>query len=245
MQIQKVIEQLGFSAKDAKVYLAALELGEAHISDIAQKANMLRSSAQVIVDKLRAEGLMNFYVMHRYKYWIAEHPERLLHNLKKKEGMLAEALPSLVAMRKAGQGKQRTQKDREVDLGVFRIIADAARQPILITNEAAEIIYVNEVWENQFGYTLEEVRGENPRILQSGKTPPEIYAHMWRELTLGKMFQSDEVIDTKKDGTHFNLLTTIFSVKHNGRLFYIQILDDITERKRVEALQEQFKKVGV
>lgn len=98
MQIQKVIEQLGFSAKEAKVYLAALHLGESHISDIAAKVNMPRSSVQMIVDTLHKEGLMNFYVMRRYKYWVAESPERLLANLKKREEIMREALPALLAI---------------------------------------------------------------------------------------------------------------------------------------------------
>lgn len=56
------------------------------------------------------------------------------------------------------------------------------------------------------------------------------------------MFQTDEVIDKRKDGTFFNLLTTIFPVRHDGNIFFIQILDDITEKKRVEELQRKFSK---
>ena len=99
MQNQKVIEQLGYSPKEAKVYLASLSLGEAHISDIADKAKIPRSTAQVIVDRLQKDGLMNFYVMRRYKYWVAEKPERLLDMLKQREAIIETALPKLVAIR--------------------------------------------------------------------------------------------------------------------------------------------------
>src|SRR3989344_4938637 len=95
MQAQKIIEQLGFSAKEAKVYLAALNLGEAHISDIAEKVKLPRTSAQMIVDKLHKEGLMNFYVMRRYKYWTAEKPERLMMLLQEREAILRSAMPNL------------------------------------------------------------------------------------------------------------------------------------------------------
>lgn len=245
MQIQKVIEQLGFSAKEARVYLAALHLGESHISDIADKIKMPRSSVQVIVDKLHKEGLMNFYVMRRYKYWIAENPERLLHNLKKREEIMREAMPSLIAIKKSNWGKRDKKADIDADFGVFRMMADSSQQPILITNEEVEIAYVNKAWEEQLGYALAEIKGENPRILQSGKTPSEVYERMWKALRTEKMFQSDKVIDKKKDGTFFNLLTTIFSLRHNNRLFYIQILDDITERKRVDELRQKFVRTGI
>lgn len=37
MQTQKIIEQLGYSSKEAKVYLVALSLGDCHVSDISKK----------------------------------------------------------------------------------------------------------------------------------------------------------------------------------------------------------------
>jgi PAS domain S-box-containing protein len=245
MQIQKVIENLGFSAKEAKVYLAVLHLGESRISDIAVKVKLPRSSAQIIMDNLRKEGLVNFYVMRRYKYWVAENPERLLKNLKKREEVVVEALPELIAIRKENWGKGAKLIDDNVLMGNFRLLADGSEQPVLIANEKAEIQYVNEPWEQQFGYSLQEVQGQNPRMLQSGKTPRSVYEGMWKALKAGKMFQSDEIIDKRKDGTVFHLLTTIFPLKQKGRLFYIQILDDITERKRVEGLQKKFTQAAV
>lgn len=240
MQAQKIIEQLGFSAKEAKVYLAALGLGECHISDIAEKVKLPRTSVQVIVDKLHKEGLMNFYVMRRYKYWVAEDPERLLHNLKQRENLVEEALPRLSALKRSGRSKTSRKNSHSFEL--FRTLADTASQPVLIANGEIEIEYVNEVWEKQFGYTLEEVRGENPRMLKSGKTPDAVYKKMWQALNDEKMFQTDEIIDKRKNGTFFNLLTTIFPARHEGSIFFIQILDDITERKRVEALRQKFSK---
>ena len=157
---------------------------------------------------------------------------------------MREALPGLVAIKKSNWGKWRKRVDEDSELGVFRILADGSEQPILITNEAVEIEYVNSAWQKQFGYAFAEVKGENPRMLQSGKTPREVYERMWKALRAERMFQSDEVIDKRRDGTHFNLLTTVFPIRHNGCLFYIQILDDITERKRVEALQQRFTRAG-
>lgn len=244
MQIQKVIEQLGYSANEAKVYLAALALGECHVSDIAAKVKLPRTSVQAIVDKLHKDSLMNFYVQRRYKYWVAENPERLLADFKRREEAVRAAIPALAAMRKSSWGKKRKTNPVE-NSGIFRMLADASPQPVLIANENAEIEYVNAAWERQFGYALSEVRGENPRMLQSGKTPREVYEHMWRALKSETIFQTDEVIDKRKDGSFFNLLTTIFPLRHADGIYYIQILDDITERKRVEELRKTFKETAV
>src|SRR3989338_9953380 len=132
MQTQKIIEQLGYTAKEAKVYLAALGLGECHISDIAEQVKLPRTSVQVIVDKLHKEGLMNFYVMRRYKYWVAENPERLLTNLKKREEIMREAMPELVAIKKANWSKQSKAKGQNTAVEIFRMLADGSEQPVLI-----------------------------------------------------------------------------------------------------------------
>ena len=241
MQTQKIIEQLGYTAKEAKVYLASLGLGECHISDIAEKVKMPRTSVQAIVDKLHKDGLMNFYVMRRYKYWVAENPERLLANLKRREETMREVMPRLNALKKESREKKRSI-DPSKSIGFFHMLADTSSQPVLVANENVEIEYVNSAWEDKFGYSLAEVRRENPRMFKSGKTPDDVYKQMWAALKAEKMFQTDEIIDKRKDGTFFNLLTTIFPVRHNSLLFYIQILDDITEKKRVEALKEKFIK---
>ena len=220
------------------MYLAALSLGECHISDIAEKIKLPRTSVQIIVDKLQKDGLMNFYVMRRYKYWVAENPERLLHNMKQKENLLTESLPKLVALKRSGRTKKLRGNSHSLEL--FRMLADTTSQPVLIVNSEIEIEYVNEAWEKQFRYKIEEVQGQNPRMLKSGQTPVEVYKKMWETLNVEKMFQTDEIIDKRKNGTFFNLLTTIFPVRHSGLLFYIQILDDITEKKRIEALKQRF-----
>ncbi|HRH31626.1 MAG TPA: PAS domain S-box protein [Candidatus Paceibacterota bacterium] len=239
MQPQKVIEQLGYTAKEAKVYLAVLSLGECHVSDVAHKVKMPRTSVQLALDKLLKDGLVTFYVMRRYKYWVAENPDRILANMKRLEETMKETLPRLNALKKENRLRKQTA-DPAQSLGLFRMLADASTQPVIITNEQVEIEYVNAVWEEQFGYSLEEVRGENPRILKSGQTPVETYKEMFAALKAGKMFQTDKIIDKRKNGTLFNLLTTVFPVCHNGSIFYIQMLDDITEKKRVESFRKKF-----
>ena len=242
MQNQKVIEQLGYSPREAKVYLASLALGEAHISDIAAKVKMPPSSVQNIVNKLHQDGLMNFYVMRRYKYWIAERPERLLENMKAREKAIAEALPRLSKIRQASRNKNQNEDVfYKKSLNLLKACAESSHQATLIANSEVEIAYVNSAWQKQFGYTLEEVWGQNPRMFNSGKTPQSEYRAMWRALKSDSLFQSSKIIDQCKDGTCFNLLTTIFPVHHGNRRFYIQILNDITDKKHAHELHKAFR----
>lgn len=229
MQTQKIIEQLGYTAREAKVYLAVLALGEAHISDIATSVKIPRSSAQNIVDKLHAEGLVNFYVMRRYKYWVAENPEKVLADFKHRVETMEEALPVLNAIGKAARRTRRLDKSYKESVETLRMLADTSLLPVLITSKDAQIEYVNEPWQKLFGYSLEEMHGEYARTLRSGKTPPEVYDRMWKVLASGKLFHSNEIIDRQKNGTYFHFHTSIFPLTHGRRTFYVQILSDIVD----------------
>lgn len=105
MHLQKVIERLGYKTNEVRVYLAALRLGECTYSDIAVQLRLPRTSVQLMIDKLHKDGLMNFYVKRRYKYWIAENPEKFIIELREREAALRAVMPELSAMRKSGGGK--------------------------------------------------------------------------------------------------------------------------------------------
>jgi PAS domain S-box-containing protein len=241
VQPQKIIELLGYSPREAKVYLAALALGEAHISDIAEKAGVPRSSAQTSVDTLAKDGLLNFYVERRYKYWVAENPQHLLARLEKREQAMRSALPTLSALQHKGRWGTKHPRVLAEAPAPLRELAEGSLEPVLITNADIEILYVNAAWEKEFGYTLKEVRGGNPHeLLKSGKTPETVYRKIRDAIENGVLFQTDEIIDRRKDGSHFNLLTTLFPVHHDGSAYYVQILNDITEKKRAHALRKNF-----
>src|SRR3989344_71673 len=93
---------------------------------------------------------------------------------------------------------------------VFEAVMRAAKLPIVITDNEANIIYVNPAWERQNGYLLNEVRGKNPRILQSGKTPRVVYKEMMRELEAGRAFTTREMINKRRDGTFYQTKHSIF-----------------------------------
>lgn len=222
--------------------MTSLRLGEANVTDIAAKVQMPPSSVQIILEKLHEGGLMNFYTMKRYKYWIAERPQQLLKNLHKQEENIEAAMPKLKELKSLDCDDRKKDDFYKKSVEVFQMIADASLQSVLIASQDAEIEYVNDIWQKQYGYTSEEVLGENTCMLQSGKTPEVVCERMRKALDSKMLFQSDEIIDKRKDGTFFTLLTSIFPVVHGNRTFYIQILDDITGKDGDQMLRQNFIK---
>lgn len=93
--ISKVLENLGLNAKEAKVYLAALEIGSNPVSKIASKAKINRVTTYDIIEKLVKKGLMSSFTRAKVKYFTAAEPEIVVTDFQRKVGELKEALPEL------------------------------------------------------------------------------------------------------------------------------------------------------
>ncbi|MFA7309785.1 MAG: PAS domain-containing sensor histidine kinase [Candidatus Paceibacterota bacterium] len=127
------------------------------------------------------------------------------------------------------------------DAPSFYLYAHSDPNPTLISNNKDEIQYVNPAWERLTGYSSEEVHGKSPRILHSGKTPSHVYEALHAALSKGAAFESEEIIDRKKDGTEFSIRSVFFPIKSHGKVkYFAQVMHDISERKIIEKQKDMF-----
>lgn len=105
MHIQTVLEQLGLSLHEAKVYLAALKAGSILIADLASEVKIPRSTVVETVQSLHKRGLMHYYIQRGRKHWHAENPDKLAIGLEEKKAALAAIMPNLKGMRALGGGQ--------------------------------------------------------------------------------------------------------------------------------------------
>ena len=75
---------MGFSEKEADVYLALLELGKGAVSNIARKAGLNRTTGYHILDSLAGKGLVSISGKEPLQEYVAESPERITELLKAK-----------------------------------------------------------------------------------------------------------------------------------------------------------------
>ena len=123
----------------------------------------------------------------------------------------------------------------------FKHVLEPFPAPVLLTDANAHIIYANPAWEKLTGYKLEEADGKNPRILKSDKTETRVFTAMWKKLVRGKPFVTENIIDVRKDGTEFYTNSIIFPIRQsNVNLFYVQLEQDITNRKKLDELKREF-----
>ncbi len=126
------------------------------------------------------------------------------------------------------------------ELHNLSVVVEQSPSSIIITDMDANIEYVNPAFTRSTGYSFEEVKGQNPRILKSGLTPPEVYDEMWAQLTAGKSWRG-ELINKKKNSEIFWENTVIVPIlDESGNIIrYAAIKEDVTVRILVEkALRE-------
>ncbi len=106
---------------------------------------------------------------------------------------------------------------------------------IVITDKDGTIEYVNPRFSEVTGYTREEAIGCNPRVLKSGKHPPEFYEQMWGILTAGEQWFG-EFQNKKKDGTLYWETASISPVVDEGGniMHFVAVKDDITQRRQAQ-----------
>ena len=106
---------------------------------------------------------------------------------------------------------------------------------IVITDLEGRIEYVNRQFLQVTGYTLDEVLGQNPRVLKSGETPPEGYAALWNTISTGQTWQG-MLHNRKKNGELYWELAHISPIcDEQGQItHYLGIKENITAQKAAE-----------
>ena len=86
--LNQELENLGLSEKEAKVYIAVLELGKATAQEVAKKADLKRPTTYFTIEGLMTMGLMSSIHEGKKQYFMAETPDRLVDVFEAKQDEL-------------------------------------------------------------------------------------------------------------------------------------------------------------
>lgn len=93
--LDSVLMDLGFSANEARVYQAVLELGSAPVVKIAKQAQLHRTNVYDCLEKLVRKGLVAYATLDKTKQYSVTNPQALLSFIKDKEAVVEALLPQL------------------------------------------------------------------------------------------------------------------------------------------------------
>lgn len=125
--------------------------------------------------------------------------------------------------------KEQIEQERE-NARMFISAIDQSSESIFFTDTKGRILYVNQTFEKNSGYTRDELLGQTPRILKSGVHPPQFYKEMWATLLRGEVWRS-HLTNKRKDGSLYHEDANIAPVRNEqGKITsFVSVKTDITE----------------
>ncbi len=111
---------------------------------------------------------------------------------------------------------------------------------VSITDKNGRILYANEKFTAISGYPIEELVGQDHRLLNSNYHPTEFFGEMWRTISRGDVW-SGNICNRNKHGNFYWVQSTIVPFLDKKGLvdYYISIRTDISSQKEME--QAAFK----
>lgn len=96
--LEQELKTAGFNEKEAKVYLAALELGEASISNIARKSGIKRTTVYLVLESLREKGIISTTRKKASTLYWAENPQKIAQQAEERKGAIERMMPELLSL---------------------------------------------------------------------------------------------------------------------------------------------------
>jgi diguanylate cyclase (GGDEF)-like protein/PAS domain S-box-containing protein len=180
-----------------------------------------------------ASGETRLFTLHRSEF----------RKILIEECQLEELLIRLLCERIRWISEQVEQKDRaKVELRKLSQAVEHSPSIVMITDCSGVIEYVNPKFSAITGWTSQEVIGKTPQLLNSGKTPREVYRIMWDTILSGAEWRG-EFRNKKKDGTLYWARCSISSIHdEEGCLtHFVAVMEDVTEYKQ---LQEELSRLA-
>ena len=106
MDVEKVIESIGLTSAESKVYLSLIKLGSSMIGPILRESGLNSSVAYNCLQRLMGEGLVSYSIKGKKKYFFAADPKNLMLIIKDREDALLEAMPLLEKLKNTAKNKQ-------------------------------------------------------------------------------------------------------------------------------------------
>ncbi|MBR9692284.1 hypothetical protein GOV06_05875 [Candidatus Woesearchaeota archaeon] len=163
---EKLLEEIGLTKGEIKVYLTLLKLGETTTGKIIEEAQISSGKIYEILDKLIKKGLASFITKDKTKYFSAASPNRILdymHEkekaLKNKEQELLKELPSLLKIKKAGKKEYETNHFKG-----FKGIQTAIFEALEDLTEKDEVLAMGIISHKKKQYNLLWQRWHRQRI---------------------------------------------------------------------------------
>lgn len=234
MDIKQGLLSLGLSENQSRVYIACLQLGIDTVMHIAKSAELKRPTVYLILDDLETQGLVTKVKKGKKTLYKAEKPERILTDIKIKEKLAEDLLPSLNAIYNIDPEKPNIKIAegisgvRSVYNGIFTYLSQHPEEELLIFGSFKD---ATTHFETQVANHFQDImeRSKNP-VREIGNDDTETRKYYRKSVKLNPRHTirliRNEGEFTQTDNMLYGNTLVIFSVKE-------QIFATIIESKNI------------
>jgi len=143
---------------------------------------------------------------------------------------------------------ERTRAERALTESAeqLRAVVETAVDGVILIDSQAHILLFNPACEGLFGYSSDEVMGQNVKLLMPSPFHEEhdSYLKNYRDSGERKIIGiGREVVGQRKDGSTFPMDLSVGETLKDGEAVFVGIIHDLSERKRAEEQLVQAQKM--
>ena len=146
-----------------------------------------------------------------------------------------------VTERNAAQNEVRTQGDR------MRAVFDTLHEGLVLADDSGDIVDINPVVMDMFGYDRQELIGENLSILMTEENSREHDGYLDAFSKTGKkniIGKGRKLAGRNKSGEAFPIHLHVAEFEREGRKYFVGSTQDLTENETLEAFRRQSEKLA-
>ncbi|MFA5050447.1 MAG: helix-turn-helix domain-containing protein [Candidatus Micrarchaeia archaeon] len=98
-EIKRILDEMGFTQNEIKVYIALLELGLTTTGPIVKKCNLHIPRVYDALERLIQRGMVSYILKNNKKHFEAADPKRIIDILVENEKKMNEIIPKLRALK--------------------------------------------------------------------------------------------------------------------------------------------------
>lgn len=156
------LREIGLNEKEIDLYIAALQIGEAGMSELARVAGLKRTSAYLIFKSLEEKGLLGSFRTKAGQKFVAQNPKYLIDKAKKEMEAVSLILPELQAIRSKTTKKPKiTYYEGAADY--IRIVEEALHKPKITLRQIGSLSEGHKVLTKDY-----DLKHFVPRRIQQG-----------------------------------------------------------------------------
>lgn len=232
--------------------LVGLWLGPAHWQLLRDDGSELSPEDHPVLSTLRSgQALRDLRIGQRRdngtEHWHLLHTQLLEPEGDTQRGVILSFIDVTERRQQEEQLKAaHTQAQQALNqLGAYRTALDE-HSAVSVTDSQGQITFVNTRFCEISGYSMNELLGQNHRLLRTDLNPPGYFADLWNTISQGQTW-TGEICNRSRPGKHYWVDTTVVPIRDpQGQIHqYVAISYDVTPHKlalrQLRESRERFK----